>query len=109
MVFVQVELRTLDGLVKDSTQCAPNGYYFVPVYDKVCFARSCPSSLFLLYHFHPCFHKSFFFSFSPQCYRIFYVVKLVTIPELSMSTITTFRDIAGYSDSTDSGARRVVF
>jgi hypothetical protein len=23
--------------VKDSTQCAPNGYYFLPVYDKVMF------------------------------------------------------------------------
>ncbi|KAK6118464.1 hypothetical protein DH2020_047731 [Rehmannia glutinosa] len=32
---VMVELRTLDGLVKDRTQCAPNGYYFIPVYDKV--------------------------------------------------------------------------
>lgn len=31
---VTVELRTLDGLVKDQTQCAPNGYYFIPVYDK---------------------------------------------------------------------------
>ncbi|EPS72179.1 hypothetical protein M569_02578, partial [Genlisea aurea] len=31
---VTVELRTLDGLVKDLTQCAPNGYYFIPVYDK---------------------------------------------------------------------------
>ncbi|XP_058008575.1 uncharacterized protein LOC110645700 isoform X2 [Hevea brasiliensis] len=30
----QVELRTVDGLVKDRTQCAPNGYYFIPVYDK---------------------------------------------------------------------------
>jgi len=29
------ELQTVDGLVKDSTQCAPNGYYFIPVYDKV--------------------------------------------------------------------------
>ncbi|KAF3495687.1 hypothetical protein DY000_02056889, partial [Brassica cretica] len=29
-----VELQTVDGLVKDSTQCAPNGYYFIPVYDK---------------------------------------------------------------------------
>ncbi|CAL5423309.1 unnamed protein product [Camellia sinensis] len=29
-----IELRTLDGLVKDRTQCAPNGYYFIPVYDK---------------------------------------------------------------------------
>lgn len=25
----------MDGLVKDRTQCAPNGYYFIPVYDKV--------------------------------------------------------------------------
>jgi hypothetical protein len=33
----QIELHTLDGLVKDSTQCAPNGYYFLPVYDKVMF------------------------------------------------------------------------
>ncbi|KAL6494630.1 hypothetical protein OROGR_031430 [Orobanche gracilis] len=31
---VTVELQTLDGLVKDRTQCAPNGYYFIPVYDK---------------------------------------------------------------------------
>ncbi|GFP95668.1 nodal modulator 1 [Phtheirospermum japonicum] len=31
---VTVELQTLDGLVKDRTQCAPNGYYFMPVYDK---------------------------------------------------------------------------
>ncbi|KAL5996451.1 hypothetical protein ACLOJK_026530 [Asimina triloba] len=30
-----VELQTIDGLVKDRTQCAPNGYYFIPVYDKV--------------------------------------------------------------------------
>ncbi|XP_055832870.1 uncharacterized protein LOC129901646 [Solanum dulcamara] len=29
-----VELRTLDGLVKERTHCAPNGYYFIPVYDK---------------------------------------------------------------------------
>ena len=27
----------MDGLVKDRTQCAPNGYYFIPVYDKVNF------------------------------------------------------------------------
>ncbi|WZZ66872.1 hypothetical protein YC2023_078242 [Brassica napus] len=32
---ITVELQTVDGLVKDSTQCAPNGYYFIPVYDKV--------------------------------------------------------------------------
>lgn len=31
---IVVELHTIDGLVKDSTQCAPNGYYFIPVYDK---------------------------------------------------------------------------
>uniref|UniRef100_A0A1D1Y1N7 Nodal modulator 1 n=1 Tax=Anthurium amnicola TaxID=1678845 RepID=A0A1D1Y1N7_9ARAE len=31
---VTVELRTIDGLLKDRTQCAPNGYYFIPVYDK---------------------------------------------------------------------------
>ncbi|KAJ8899145.1 hypothetical protein K2173_011142 [Erythroxylum novogranatense] len=31
---ITVELRTVDGLVKDRTQCAPNGYYFIPVYDK---------------------------------------------------------------------------
>ncbi|OMO63992.1 hypothetical protein CCACVL1_22113, partial [Corchorus capsularis] len=31
---VTVELRTVDGLVKERTQCAPNGYYFIPVYDK---------------------------------------------------------------------------
>lgn len=31
---IVVELHTVDGLVKDSTQCAPNGYYFIPVYDK---------------------------------------------------------------------------
>lgn len=27
--------------MKESTQCAPNGYYFIPVYDKVCFKFSC--------------------------------------------------------------------
>uniref|UniRef100_A0A0E0JHI4 Carbohydrate-binding-like fold n=1 Tax=Oryza punctata TaxID=4537 RepID=A0A0E0JHI4_ORYPU len=31
---IPVELCTIDGLVKESTQCAPNGYYFIPVYDK---------------------------------------------------------------------------
>ncbi|KMZ74354.1 hypothetical protein ZOSMA_12G00380 [Zostera marina] len=30
---IMVELQTIDGLVKDRTQCAPNGYYFIPVYD----------------------------------------------------------------------------
>lgn len=34
-LLLQVELRTTDGLVKERTQCAPNGYYFIPVYDKV--------------------------------------------------------------------------
>ncbi|KAH9318973.1 hypothetical protein KI387_020742, partial [Taxus chinensis] len=28
---ITVELHTIDGLVKESTQCAPNGYYFIPV------------------------------------------------------------------------------
>ncbi|CAL9068218.1 uncharacterized protein LOC135581844 [Musa acuminata AAA Group] len=31
---IRVELCTVDGLVKERTQCAPNGYYFIPVYDK---------------------------------------------------------------------------
>ncbi|XP_062006215.1 uncharacterized protein LOC133723403 [Rosa rugosa] len=31
---IAVELRTVDGLLKESTQCSPNGYYFIPVYDK---------------------------------------------------------------------------
>lgn len=31
---ITIELRTVDGLVRDRTQCAPNGYYFIPVYDK---------------------------------------------------------------------------
>ncbi|CAM0881057.1 unnamed protein product [Alopecurus aequalis] len=31
---ITVDLCTVDGLVKESTQCAPNGYYFIPVYDK---------------------------------------------------------------------------
>ncbi|KAL3685286.1 hypothetical protein R1sor_003308 [Riccia sorocarpa] len=29
-----IELHTLDGLIKDRTQCAPNGYYYLPVYDR---------------------------------------------------------------------------
>ncbi|KAI5060680.1 hypothetical protein GOP47_0025100 [Adiantum capillus-veneris] len=33
-----VELQTFDGLVKDRVQCAPNGYYFLPVYDKGTFS-----------------------------------------------------------------------
>lgn len=35
---ITVELQTLDGLVKDKVQCAPNGYYFLPVYDKGTFS-----------------------------------------------------------------------
>ncbi|XP_078158461.1 carbohydrate-binding-like fold [Carex rostrata] len=31
---ITVELCTKDGLVKERTHCAPNGYYFIPVYDK---------------------------------------------------------------------------
>ncbi|KAL6219579.1 hypothetical protein ACLB2K_007338 [Fragaria x ananassa] len=31
---ITVELRTVDGFLKESIQCAPNGYYFIPVYDK---------------------------------------------------------------------------
>ncbi|KAE8685178.1 S uncoupled 1 [Hibiscus syriacus] len=30
---INVELRTVDGLVKERTQCAPNGYYYIPVPD----------------------------------------------------------------------------
>ena len=30
----QVDLLTLEGLVQDSTKCAPNGYYFLPLYHK---------------------------------------------------------------------------
>ena len=29
-----VHLSTTDGLLKDSVSCAPNGYYFLPVYDR---------------------------------------------------------------------------
>ena len=56
MAFTQVELRTVAGLVKDSTQCAPNGYYFVPVYDKVWSSSSVVVSFF---HCHS------------QCWKIF--------------------------------------
>ncbi len=31
---IRVELRTLDGLLKEHTECMPNGYYFLPIYDK---------------------------------------------------------------------------
>ena len=30
---LQVELYTADGLLKDTTQCSPNGYFFMPLYD----------------------------------------------------------------------------
>lgn len=29
-----MKLLTLDGVVQDSTECAPNGYYFLPIYGK---------------------------------------------------------------------------
>lgn len=29
-----MKLLTIEGAVKDSTECAPNGYYFLPIYDK---------------------------------------------------------------------------
>lgn len=32
--IVKMHLYTMDGLLKYSTECAPNGYYFIPVYDK---------------------------------------------------------------------------
>jgi hypothetical protein len=32
--FVHVHLFTVDGLLKYSTECAPNGYYFIPVYER---------------------------------------------------------------------------
>eukprot|EP00468_Gymnochlora_sp_CCMP2014_P006939 CAMPEP_0167766640 /NCGR_PEP_ID=MMETSP0110_2-20121227/15482_1 /TAXON_ID=629695 /ORGANISM="Gymnochlora sp., Strain CCMP2014" /LENGTH=1157 /DNA_ID=CAMNT_0007654741 /DNA_START=57 /DNA_END=3530 /DNA_ORIENTATION=+ len=31
---VEVHLYTSDGLLKHSSDCAPNGYFFIPVYDK---------------------------------------------------------------------------
>jgi len=31
--FVKMHLFTDEGLLKYSTECAPNGYYFIPVYD----------------------------------------------------------------------------
>lgn len=32
--LMQVELRTKDGLLKSQTECAPNGYFFIPMYEK---------------------------------------------------------------------------
>jgi len=34
---IKVKLTTLDGITKDHTDCAPNGYYFIPIYDKASF------------------------------------------------------------------------
>src|SRR3990167_6348425 len=31
---IKVNLITLSGVTKDSSECAPNGYYLFPVYDK---------------------------------------------------------------------------
>ncbi len=31
---VWVQLYTQEGLLKSSTECAPNGYYFIRIYDK---------------------------------------------------------------------------
>lgn len=35
---IKVKLVTSDGVLKASTECAPNGYYFLPIYDKGKFA-----------------------------------------------------------------------
>lgn len=35
---IVVKLVTLDGVLKGTTECAPNGYYFLPIYDKGRFA-----------------------------------------------------------------------
>eukprot|EP00899_Mesostigma_viride_P027217 jgi/Mesvir1/7680/Mv11650-RA.1 len=32
--FIKVQLNTPEGVVKYETECAPNGYYVIPVYDK---------------------------------------------------------------------------
>lgn len=32
---LQVEVQNKEGLVKEKAHCAPNGYFFVPVYDQV--------------------------------------------------------------------------
>jgi hypothetical protein len=31
---VKIKLVSRDGVLKDSTECAPTGHYFVPTYDK---------------------------------------------------------------------------
>jgi hypothetical protein len=31
---VKALLVTSDGLVKGETECSPNGYYYIPIYDK---------------------------------------------------------------------------
>lgn len=35
---IKVKLVTSDGVLKSTTECAPNGYYFLPIYDKGKFA-----------------------------------------------------------------------
>ena len=32
---VKVKLYSASGFLKHETECAPNGYFFVPLYDKV--------------------------------------------------------------------------
>lgn len=32
--FIRMKLYSTEGVLKDSTECAPNGYYFLPIYDK---------------------------------------------------------------------------
>eukprot|EP00823_Brevimastigomonas_motovehiculus_P003212 TRINITY_DN1945_c0_g1_i2.p1 TRINITY_DN1945_c0_g1~~TRINITY_DN1945_c0_g1_i2.p1 ORF type:complete len:920 (-),score=234.96 TRINITY_DN1945_c0_g1_i2:5-2764(-) len=36
--IVKMHLYTMDGLLKYSTECAPHGYFFIPVYDKGTFS-----------------------------------------------------------------------
>jgi hypothetical protein len=33
--FISVELASILGTAKEKTECSPNGYYFIPVEDKV--------------------------------------------------------------------------
>ena len=83
--------------MKDSTQCAPNGYYFVPVYDKVW------SSFF-------CF--SIVLSFHSECYKILRIAQLPRLCQIwtiLRGPIISFHDIAGYSIRPYSGTGRVVF
>ncbi|KAL4324796.1 hypothetical protein GQ457_11G002280 [Hibiscus cannabinus] len=50
---INVELRTVDGLVKERTRCAPNGYYFIPVYDKLLQPNASTRTLMLSESFNP--------------------------------------------------------